>query len=512
MTQLVWFKRDLRIQDNEALFRAAENGPLLPLYIIEPGLWQQPDMSGRHWAFLRESLLSLRDALAQLGQPLVVRRGVATEVLRSIAEQHRIQAVWSHQETGNGWTFRRDQAVSDLLKDLGIPWYQPRQHGIVRGNADRDKWSRQWERLMATGLCPSPVLKPLPGIQAGDIPRQPISDMIPDECLGRQRGGRSSAEQILSSFLSARGERYHSEMSSPLTATDSCSRLSAHLAWGTLSLREVVLATRRRRAQIKEIPASQRGTWSRALAAFEGRLHWHCHFMQKLESEPRIEFDNMLRAMDGLRGEPTDPSRLGAWQSGQTGWPFVDACMRALAHSGWINFRMRAMLVSVASYQLWLHWREPALHLARQFVDYEPGIHYPQVQMQSGTTGINSLRIYNPIKQSLDQDPDGRFIRAWVPELARVDSSSIHTPWLMSESEKRRFGLRIGEHYPAPLVDHQEAAREARKRIQGARGGTSARAQSREIYDRHGSRKRTRRRSGKTNPTAIDTLLKDRNV
>lgn len=160
-------------------------------------------------------------------------------------------------------------------------------------------------------------------------------------------------------------------------------------------------------------------------------------------------------------------------------------------------------LVSVASYHLWLHWREPALHLARLFVDYEPGIHYPQVQMQSGTTGINSLRIYNPTKQSVDQDPEGLFIRAWVPELARIDNASIHSPWLMSKSEQRRFGLRIGEHYPAPLVDHQEAAREARRRIQGARSGAAARAQSREIYDRHGSRKQTQRRSRKKSTQTV---------
>jgi deoxyribodipyrimidine photo-lyase len=99
-------------------------------------------------------------------------------------------------------------------------------------------------------------------------------------------------------------------------------------------MREVVQATRRRRAQIKVLPANQRGNWSRALASFEGRLHWHCHFMQKLESEPRIAFENMQHKLDGLRGEPTDPSRLQAWQNGRTGWPFVDACMRTLAHNG----------------------------------------------------------------------------------------------------------------------------------------------------------------------------------
>jgi deoxyribodipyrimidine photo-lyase len=279
-------------------------------------------------------------------------------------------------------------------------------------------------------------------------------------------------------------------MSSPRSAGVSCSRLSAHLAYGALSQREVVQVTRRRQVQARQ---SLRPThdWPRALAAFEGRLHWHCHFIQKLESEPRIEFENLQRATAGLRPDTPDPDRLSAWCNGETGWPFVDACMRYLHHNGWINFRMRAMLMSVASYQLWLPWRATGLHLARQFVDYEPGIHWSQVQMQSGTTGINRLRIYNPVKQSHDQDPHGRFIRTWVPELADVPDEWLHTPWQMPAAVQRRSGCRIDGDYPRPLVDHQQAARLARQRITEARRNSDARRESRSIQQRHGSRRRS---------------------
>ncbi len=127
--------------------------------------------------------------------------------------------------------------------------------------------------------------------------------------------------------------------------------------------------------------------YAASLQSFEGRLHWHCHFIQKLESEPAIEQRNVHRGFDGLRneGELTDEERrrLEAWCTGRTGFPFVDACMRSLIATGWINFRMRAMLVSFASYQLWLHWRATGEHLARQFLDYEPGIHWPQVRSTS---------------------------------------------------------------------------------------------------------------------------------
>lgn len=199
-------------------------------------------------------------------------------------------------------------------------------------------------------------------------------------------------------------------------------------------------------------------------ALFAGRLHWHCHFIQKLESEPEIEHRDLHPAYTGLRG--FDERRHEAWARGYTGLPFVDACMRSLAATGWINFRMRAMLVSVSSYHLWNDWREPGLHLARLFTDYEPGIHWSQTQMQSGTTGINTARIYNPVKQGLDHDPAGTFVRRWVPELAQVPTPFIHAPWKLSPLERRDLALA----YPDPVVEPVTAAREARARIWGVRG------------------------------------------
>jgi deoxyribodipyrimidine photo-lyase len=344
---------------------------------------------------------------------------------------------------------------------------------------------------MGAPLTPAPRLQGARGLpDPGDIPPAGALGLAADPCPYRQTGGRRAALEVLEGFLTRRGERYHREMSSPVTAYDSCSRLSTHLAWGTLSMREVVQSTRLRREQVAALVPAERRTWVQALAAFEGRLHWHCHFIQKLESEPRIELENLQGSCDGLRDPVPDPERLSAWFEGRTGFPFVDACMRALDASGWINFRMRAMLMAFSSYHLWLHWREPGLHLARRFTDYEPGIHWPQVQMQSGTTGINSLRIYNPVKQSQDQDPDGRFIRRWVPELSAVPEAWIHAPWRMSSAEQARHGVRIGRDYPAPLVDHEVAAREARRRIGSIRRQGPARVESRAIYVAHGSRRR----------------------
>jgi deoxyribodipyrimidine photo-lyase len=142
----------------------------------------------------------------------------------------------------------------------------------------------------------------------------------------------------------------------------------------------------------------------------------------------------------------------------------VDACMRSLVATGWLNFRMRAMLVSFAAYHLWLHWREPGLHLARQFLDFEPGIHWSQMQMQSGTTGINTLRIYSPAKQQTEHDLHGAFVRRWVPESGSAS-------------------------YPKPIVDERAAVAHAKQRLYGLRGTAAARAEAAAIQDRHGSRK-----------------------
>ena len=473
--QIVWLERDLRVDDHRPLLEAAERGPVLPLYVVEPELWQQPDASERQWLFCRESLIELRQSLSALGQPLVLRSGDVVQVLERARRQFGIDGLWSHEETGNGWTYQRDKRVAAWARANGIQWLEIPQFGVIRRLRSRQGWAQRWEKQMAEPIAPVPAsLQSLDDLDPGAIPDRPTDGLPPDPCPLRQTGGRSMALLELEDFLNNRATHYSRSISSPNTAFRGCSRLSAYLAWGCLSMREVIQRSRQFRG--------------RGVSSFESRLHWHCHFIQKLESEPRIEWDDFHPFMRGIR--EVDADRLEAWSEGRTGVPFVDACMRALKAHGWINFRMRAMLMSFASYNLWLPWRDSGLHLARLFVDYEPGIHWSQCQMQSGSTSINTIRIYNPIKQGLDHDPDGTFIRQWCPELARRPAAQLHEPW------------RFTDHYPAPIVDCAEAARLAKDRIWTIRRSAGFERHADAIQRKHGSRKAglkptTRRRQQK---------------
>ena len=509
--QVVWFKRDLRLHDHAPLRAAAERGPVMPVYIVEPALWRQRDASFRHWRFIRDSLVDLDAGLRALGGALVVLRGDAIEALTGLGRVLGRFALWSHEETGNAWTFARDREVADWCRVRRVVWTESPAHGVVRRLGGRDGWSARRDAVMAAPQVAAPrAVRFVAGLADGATAAaltDGMLDPLPSPAAAAvQRGGRREALAVLASFLDSRSSRYMRTISKPGVSARHCSRLSAHIAYGTLSVREIDQAAA---ARIDALLGSagaygpgdpDSADWARQLQAFRSRLAWRCHFVQKLEQRPSIETRCMHPAFEGMREADHREDLFAAWRDGLTGYPLVDACMRSLQANGWINFRMRAMLVAFASYHLWLDWRRTAPVLARLFTDYEPGIHYSQFQMQSGVTGINAVRIYNPLKQSFEHDAEGRFIRRYVPELRDLPVAALHEPWRLDAPPR---------DYPPPVVDHEQAAREARRRMAPYWRGEGFRDQAREVFRELGSRDRQREgvRQRKPRPAAPQLAL-----
>ena len=464
--------------------------------IIQYLIWPPSTKMSYQSIFLKEALDDLEKQLAKLGANLSIFVGNAVEIFDQLNSRYRIDRIFSHQETWNLWSYNRDKVIRLWAKHNDVEWVEKPRNGVIRKLEERNGWSHKWYSTMSAPRVPTPERINSLDIKGDRIPSASNLNLSIDQPKSSQKGKRSEGLKSLNSFLDTRGHNYRVEMSSPITAENSCSRISPYLAFGQISVREAYQITEKRISELRGVDSK----YSKSLKSFSSRLRWHCHFTQKLEDQPNIEIKTLHSSFENLRQSFGDKKLLNAWENGKTGYPMIDACMRYLNATGWLNFRMRAMLVSFASYHLWLDWRLTASHLARQFLDYEPGIHYSQIQMQSGTTGMNSIRIYNPIKQGMDQDPDGEFIRKWVPELKDIPKQFIHKPWLLENSNL---------NYPKPIVDEKLARTAAQEKIYSLKKQIKNSDETISLVQKHASRlKRKPRKNKKTKvvPTEINQL------
>ncbi len=477
---IVWFKRDLRLRDHAPLDAAAETGlPTLLVYFFEPSVIAVPESDLRHWRFAYESVVDVQQRLKEKGLILYAFYGEVLPVFEKISRFFHIQHLFSHQETGLKITFDRDLKVQAFCENKGICWKEYRQDGVIRGLSQRNSWQERWEKDM--NVPPVQVeLEKLKGqrLEEGQIKElnlPPIPDAFTRYHASFQKGGEHYAWRYLESFIKNRAFYFNRHLSKPELSKKSCSRLSPYIAHGNISVREIFQLTQKAKADRR---------LEQPIENFHSRMWWRSHYIQKLESEWQIEFEPINKALKKL-DRSVDPLLFQAWEEGRTGYPLIDASMRCLKAKGWINFRMRAMLATFVTFALWQDWKAAAEVLARLFLDFEPGIHYAQFQMQAGLTGYHPLRIFNPVINSQKHDPDGLFIRKWAPELQNVPGPFVHEPWKMTRMEQKMYQFELGADYPKPIINYEEAVRKNKERYWAIRQSPEAKQELPGIWKRH---------------------------
>lgn len=464
---VVWFRRDLRLGDNAALAAAAASGrPLVPLFVLDeesPGV--RPFGAASRW-WLHESLSALAGDLAGRGLSLCLRRGPSSVVVREVAaEAGAGRMVWNR--CYEPASLDGDRALETALREAGVEaeshagslLLEPGEIANQQGAPYR-VFTSFWRRMREVYAPPRPhpaPERPRPGpVLATDLLEDwRLQPTAPDWAGGLREtwdAGEAAARRRLARFVEGAADRYRDERDRPdLPAT---SRLSPHLHWGEIGPHQVWRAL----APLTELGRPAPGSAEAVLR----QLAWRDFSHHLLVHSPHMVTENWRPRFDGFPWR-ADPEALRAWQRGRTGYPIVDAGLRELWRTGWMHNRVRMIAGSFLVKDLMIHWREGEAWFWDTLVDANLANNVANWQWVAGS-GADAqpfFRIFNPVRQAEKFDPDGAYVRRWVPEIAHLPNRWLHKPWEAPAAVRREAGVELGREYPHPIVDHAAARRRA---------------------------------------------------
>jgi len=480
--QILWFKKNLRTEDNEMLANINPDIPTIGVYFFEEDIITSPDYSDFHTKFICDSLEDLEKNLKKRNIPLLILEHTLPSGFATLWEYYDISHILAHEETGNNISYKRDLRVLEWCKSSAIALSEYPTNGVVRRLKSRDTWSKIWYQRMHEGIFQANTIQS--SLKLPQALKEHSKHIFKkykkvSGSLGYlQKWGEIAGKKVLKEFLSKRGQSYMFHISKPYESILSCSRLSPYITYGCLSVKTIYQATQTRIRELEKVPSNSAKNFKKSLEFFLARLHWQSHFIQKLEDDPSIELKNLNPEFDAIRNTE-NTLLLNSIFSAQSGIPYIDATVGQLQKTGWCNFRSRAILTSFLCNTCMQPWQSVWPRLAKLFLDYEPGIHYSQLQMQAGTSGINTIRIYNPILNGKEKDPEGNFIKTFLPELVGIPREYLHEPWKYERFDEIE--------YLKPIIDIETANRSARKILWEIKWNTP-KATKQKIYQKHGSR------------------------
>jgi deoxyribodipyrimidine photo-lyase len=463
---IVWFRNDLRLRDNAALFHAAATGAaIVPLYIYSPeeeGDWA-PGAASRWW--LHHSLDSLLNGLTKLGSSLVIRSGPAAEAIIDIAAETGAKTVFWNQRFEPA-ARRQEQQVTQALLKAGIEVATHSSSLLTDPAKIETKEHRPYKVFTPFWNTIQKLTfdEPLPApskLRAPERPPKPLSlaslQLLPkikwdSGIKNAWTVGESGAQAQLRKFLSEAVSSYAKGRDRP--DKQLVSRMSPYLHFGEISPRFIWSAVSKAGAITHGATAGAE-TYLRELAWREFAYHLLYHFPETINRPLRSEFDKFPWI--------ADKQALKAWQKGLTGYPIVDAGMRELWHTGWMHNRVRMIVASFLVKDLLISWREGAGWFWDTLVDADLANNTLGWQWTAGcgADAAPYFRVFNPVLQGEKFDPDGDYVRKWVPELAKLPNKWLHQPWTAPEQVLTQSSVSMGKSYPQPIVDHARARQRA---------------------------------------------------